>query len=131
MATHRGRPRARLAIAAGIALAVVGFAAVKLLDRPAAVYYAREVDSHTLAIGTITGPGTWTRVTTVQETSDRIVITVSSLSAPLPGAGDDLTELSVQLAEPIGAKIVTDGTTGLVVPRTSCLPPAYLAPGCT
>jgi hypothetical protein len=131
MVSHRGRQRARVAIATVIAFAVVGFAAVKLLDRPAALYYARPVDNHTLAIGTVTGPGTWTRVTAVQETSDRIVITVSSLSAPLPGAGDDLNELLVQLAEPIGARIVTDASTGLVVPRTSCLPPAYLAPGCT
>jgi hypothetical protein len=120
-----------VAIAAAVAIVVVVFAAIKLLDQPSALYYARVVDDHTLAIGTVSGPGTWTRVTSVQEASDRVVIGVSSLRAPLPGTGDDVTELSVHLSEPIGDKTVTDASTSLDVPRTHCLPPAYLAPGCT
>ena len=96
-----------------------------------AFYYARVVDDHTLVIGTVSGPGVWTRVTSVQEASDRVVIGVSSLRAPLPGTGDDVTELTVHLVELIGAKTVIDANTGLDVPRTHCLPPAYLAPGCT
>jgi len=59
-------------------MVVVVFVAIRLLDRPSAFYYARVVDDHTVVIGTVSGPGVWTRVTSVQETSDR----ASSASAP-------------------------------------------------
>lgn len=114
-----------------IAVAVVVFVAIRLLDRPAPIFYARLVDEQTLAIGTVTGPGTWTRVTQVQETSENIVLGVSSLQTPLPGTGGDTKELTVHLTEPIGDRPVIDANTGLIVPKTTCPPPAYLAPGCT
>lgn len=131
MASREARRLARVAIAVGIAIVVVVFVAIRLLDRPAPIYYVRLVDDRTVVIGTVSGPGTWTRVTTVAETPTGITLGVRSLRAPLPGTGDDVTELTVHLGEPIGDKTVTDVSTGLVVPRTRCLPPAYLAPGCT
>jgi hypothetical protein len=128
---HRTRRLGEVAAVVAIAIAVVVVVAIKLLDQPTRFDYARVIDDHTLVLGTVTGPGTWTRVTSVQEASDRVVIGISSLRAPLPGTGDDLVELTVHLAEPIGEKTVTDASTGREVPRTHCLPPAYLAPGCT
>ena len=131
MAPRTLRRRGSRAAVAAIAIAVVVLVAIKGLDQPMPFSYARVVDDHTLVIGTVSGPGTWTRVTSVQEGSDRIVIGVSHLRAPLPGTGDDLMELTVHLGEPIGEKTVMDASTGLDVPRTHCMPPAYMAPGCT
>jgi hypothetical protein len=130
MASRRARS-IETAVIVLIAVAVVVFVAIRLLDRPAPIDYARLVDQQTLALGTVTGPGTWTRVTQVQETPDSVVLGVSSLQAPLPGTGDDMKELIVHLSEPIGDRPVIDANTGLEVPKTTCPPPAYLAPGCT
>ena len=130
--SSRGALRAaEIAVVVILAIALVAFVAINLLDRPALITYARLLDEQTLALGTVTGSGTWTRVTQVRETPDEVVVAVSSLSAPVPGAGDDLAELTVHLAEPIGTRRVVDANTGADVPKTTCLPPAYLASGCT
>ena len=72
-----------------IALAVVlvlVFAAVRLLTGASWIYYYRVVDDQTLVVGTVTGPGAWTRVTSVTETPSTVTITVSSLLIQLgPG----------------------------------------------
>lgn len=98
--------------------ALAAFAAAALLDRPAPVNAYREVDNRTIVVSTVTGPATWTRVTDVTETPTSVVVRVSSLSAPLPGAGDDILELPVLLSAPIDGRTVVDGNGGQAVPRS-------------
>lgn len=91
--------------------------AIRLLDASGPIFTYRVIDDYTLGIGTVTGPGTWTRVTAVTETSSSISVTVNSLRAPLPGTGDDILELRVTLSAPIGGRTVIDAN-GLPVPRS-------------
>ena len=125
-------PRVRrrwITVAVVLLLVVV---AVRLLDGASWIYYYRVVDDRTLVVGTITGPGAWTRVTSVTETPATITITVSSLLIRL-GAGTAVgipVESVAKLHDPIGSRTVIDGSSGLPVPRTRCMPPAYAAPGC-
>lgn len=113
-------------------LLILVIATVRLLDGSSWVYYYRVVDDRTLVVGTITGPGAWTRVTSVTETPATITITVGSLLIQL-GAGTAVgipVESDARLHDPIGIRTVIDGSSGLPVLRTRCLPPAYSAPGC-
>jgi hypothetical protein len=112
---------------------VLAVAAVRSLDSPSWIYYYRVVDGHTLVVGTVTGPGAWTRVTSVTETPLTVTITVSSLLVQLgPGAAFGIpVESTAKLSDPIASRTVMDGSSGLPVQRTHCLPPAYFAPGCT
>src|SRR3954470_373101 len=113
-------------IALGVVLLLI-FVSVRGLDRPTPIWYYRVVNDRTLALGLVSGPGTWTRLTRSEERIDTITLGADSLTAPLPGYGDDLIEITITLNDPIGAKSVIDASSGLVVPRTRCLPPAYLA----
>ncbi|HEX2754185.1 MAG TPA: hypothetical protein VHM48_01905, partial [Candidatus Limnocylindrales bacterium] len=90
-------------------------------------------DEHSLVVGTATGPGAWTRVTSVTETPTTVTITVNALMVQLgPAAAYAVpVEITASLHDPIGDRTVIDGSTRLVVQRTRCLPPAYIAPGCT
>ena len=119
-------------IAVAVVLILV-IATVRLLDGASWIYYYRVVDAQTLVVGTVTGPGAWTRVTSVTETPATVTITVSSLLIRL-GAGTAVgipVESVAKLHDPIGSRTVIDGSSGLPVLRTRCLPPAYSAPGCT
>jgi hypothetical protein len=112
---------------------VLAVAAVRSLDSPSWIYYYRVVDERTLVVGTVTGPGAWTRVTSVTETPVTVTITVSSLLVQFgPGAAVGVpVESAAKLHDPIASRTVIDGSSGLPVQRTHCLPPAYFAPGCT
>jgi hypothetical protein len=112
---------------------ILGVAAVRSLDSPSWIYYYRVIDERTLIVGTVTGPGAWTRVTSVTETPSTLTITVSSLLVQLgPGAAVGVAvETTANLRDPIAGRTVIDGSSGLPVQRTDCLPPTYLAPGCT
>lgn len=101
-----------------VVVLVVAIVAVRLFDRDAPIHYYRVINDYALSVGTITGPSTWTRVTTVTETSSSITVGVASLSAPLPGFGDNIYELTVLLRDPIGVRTVIDASSGLPVPRT-------------
>ena len=118
-------------IAVAVALVVL-VAAVRLLDGASWIYYYRVVDDRTLVVGIITGPGAWTRVTSVTETPATVEITVNSLLVQLgPGTAVGVPVESVAtLRDPIGTRTVIDGSSGLPVLRTRCLPPAYSAAGC-
>ena len=113
-------------------LLVLAVVAVRALDSASWIFYYRVVDDRTLVVGTATGPGAWTRVTNVAETESTVSITVSSLLfRPGPGTSDGIpVEAEVNLRDPIGARMVIDGSSGLSVARTRCQPPAYAAPGC-
>ena len=128
--TRAGRALGAVGVAL-VAVLLVILVAVRLMDRPTHIYYYRVVDDHTIVVGAVTGPGTWTRLTGIIEGPDTVTLQVSSLTAPLPGYGDDSTEVTVILPDVIGNRTVIDASTGTVVPFTRCLPPAYLAEGCT
>ena len=116
-----------------VVVLVLVVAAVRGLDSPSWIYYYRVVDEHTLVVGTVTGPGAWTRVTSVIETPTAVTITVSSLLVQLgPGTAVGVpVESTATLRDPIASRTVLDGSSGLRVQQTRCLPPAYFAPGCT
>ena len=116
-----------------VAVAVLVVGAIRSLDSPSWIFYYRVVDDHTLVVGTVAGPGGWTRVTSVTETPATVTITVSSLVVQI-GAGTAsgvLVESNATLRDPIGSRSVIDGSSGLRVQPTHCLPPAYFAPGCS
>ena len=120
-------------VAALVIVLAVTVVAVRSLDSASWIYYYRVVDEHTLVVGTVTGPGAWTRVTSVAETPSTITITVSSLEFRLgPGTAVGVSvESTAKLRDPIGSRTVIDGSSDLPVQRTNCLPPVYFAPGCT
>jgi hypothetical protein len=124
------RVRRRWITVAVVLLLVI--ATVRLLDSVSWIYYYRVVDAQTLVVGTVTGPGAWTRVTNVTETPATVEITVNSLVVQLgPGTAVGVPVESVaKLHDPIGTRTVIDGSSSVPVPRTRCLPPAYSAPGC-
>ena len=69
------------------------------------------LDDDTLSLSLISGRLTWTRVIGVEETSDRVQVTVRSFQFPLLG-GSALgipVELQVDLARPLGEREVFDG----------------------
>ena len=117
-------------VAIGLVLAVL---AVRSLDSPSWISYYRVVDERTLVVGTVAGPGAWTRVTSVIETPSTVTVTVSSLFVRVgPGTAEGVpVESTVTLHDPIAGRTVMDGSSRLPVQRTHCLPPSYLAPGCT
>ena len=118
-------------IAVAVALVVL-VAAVRLLDSASWIDYYRVVDDQTLVVGTVTGRGAWTRVTNVTETPATVTIIVSSFLIQLgPGTAVGVpVEAFATLRDPIGTRTFIDGSSGLPVLRTRCLPPAYSAPGC-
>ena len=126
------RLRRRWVVLAVVVL-VIGAAAVRSLDSASWISYYRVLDEHTVVLGTDTGPGAWTRVTSVVETPSTVTITVSSFLVQLgPGTAVGVpVESTATLRDPIASRIVIDGSSGLPVQRTHCLPPAYFAPGCT
>jgi hypothetical protein len=87
------------------------------LDRAAGIYYYRTINDYAISVGTTSGPNTWTRVTGVVETDTSVTVYVKSMSAPLPGTGDDVYELTVRLANPLGGRTVVDGGLGDSVPK--------------
>jgi hypothetical protein len=116
------RPRRRWLVLAGLVILVI--ASVRALDRPMLIDSYRVIDSQTLGVETITGPGSWTRVTGVTEKSSSVTITVSSLDVPFVPRSDvgQSLELTVKLSAPIGKRTVVDGSSGETVEVTACPP---------
>lgn len=108
---------ARILIVVAIA-AVIGFLAAPQLGTVDNVNYYKPVDDRHFIVGVITGSGTWTRVTEINETTSSVVVTVRSLSFPfLPGsASGRYQEFTVSLVQPLGTRTVVDAT-GYEVPR--------------
>lgn len=99
---------------AGVILVVL---VVRLADVAFAISSYRVIDGRTLAVETISGPWTWTRVTSLTETASSVTVGVSSISAPLAGYGGDIVEVTVNLRDPIGSRTVIDASSGHAVPR--------------
>jgi hypothetical protein len=87
------------------------------LDSATPVFYYRPINDYALAVGTVTGNNTWTRVTGVNESAESVTVYVKSMRAPLPGTGDDTVELTVRLTAPLGGRSVIDGSSGVTVAR--------------
>jgi hypothetical protein len=110
---HKVPRRARRVLIALGAVVVVIVAAVSLQDHavPVAFYCLR--DERTLVVPVMSGPATWTRVGSLTESRDSVVIEVRELRAPGPSATGELIGLLVHLREPLGARRVIDGATGV------------------
>jgi hypothetical protein len=115
------------------AVLILAVAAFRLLDRPSQIFYYRVADDCTLAVGTSEGVGAWTWITDLSETPSTVTITVSSLYVRLGPATDSAVwvESLAKLGDAIGGRTVIDGSSGIPVVRTRCVPPAYLAAGCS
>ena len=111
-------PRVRGRWIVVIAVLALALGSWRLADQGAPIHSYRTVNDRTLVVTTVTGSWTWTRVTSVVESSASVTIAVSSISAPLAGFGDDIQELSVTLHDPLGNRTVIDATSGLPIPRT-------------
>ena len=104
-------------------MAVVGVLAVgyvRLADVPFPMWSYRVVDDRTIEVETVTGPATWTRVTSLTETAGSVSVSVGEIGVPLPlaGYGDDIVWLTVTLHDPLGSRLVIDSASGQPVPRS-------------
>ena len=102
-----------------VGLLVVG----RWLDRSQPIQSYRVIDDRTIAVEVDASSPQWTRITGVTETSDRVIVSVSSLIFPWPqaeaGVGTS-EELLVTLSQPIGSRAVIDGYTGDTVAQVQC-----------
>jgi hypothetical protein len=123
--------RRRRAIALGtvtvvVAVGVVGTLAAPVLGSVDVIDYYRVADGNVLTVGVVSGAGTWTRVTQVDESASSVIVTVRSLSIPfLAGSAvGHRLELEVALSQPLADRSVIDAT-GHSVPEQ---PPTTTAP---
>jgi hypothetical protein len=131
------RPRLRWIVVATILFVAFAGCTVGWIvetDLAVRIDYYRLVDEHTLVVGAETEDRSWTRVTSVVETTTTVTITVRELQAPIrmggTGVGGGGIELIVKLRDPIGSRTVVDGSSGEVVALTRCLPPETMRPEC-
>jgi hypothetical protein len=99
---------------------------ISSLDRQTQISYYRVIDQQTIGVETTGSDATWTRVTSVDETSTSVTITVSSLTAPFVLSNDmaSFLELTVKLNSPLGDRTVIDGSTnGILTVAPTPWPP--------
>jgi hypothetical protein len=118
---------------AAVVLLALGVLAFQLLDSPTRIdYYRLGDDDRTLIVGTTSGPHAWVRVTNVSETPTAVTITVRTFFVQL-GPSTALGypyESTVTLDAPLDGRSVMDGTSGMLVQRAKCAPPALSASPC-
>lgn len=102
----------RVAVVAGLVVTLV-LAAVRLQDRAVPVAFYCLPDERMLVLPVVNGPATWTRVGSLTESADSVVVEVRELRAPVPSATGELIGLVVHLRDPLGARRVIDGATGV------------------
>lgn len=95
--------------------AVLAGSAFLALDRDWDIETYRAVDDHTLVLTTSSGWLDWTRVTSVAESTNSVVINMRSFRLPLPGTGGPATEYTVTLQDTLAGRAVIDGRTGLPI----------------
>lgn len=125
MATSKGgRWRRRWIVATGVVVAAAALFAVS--DRADPLDYYRPVGDRIIVVGTITGRGTWTRVSSVTETPTSVVVAVRSFHIPfVPASGVGIPiEFVLTLAAPLDGRTVVDASTGAAVRQTTCIGPA-------
>jgi hypothetical protein len=109
---------------------VVGLAATLVIlswllfvarEYPSRIDSYRVVDERTIVVQVVAPPRGWTWVDEVVESSSAVKVSVRSFDL-LPGPGTAYAislELTVQLDEPLGDRLVEDGD-GRPVPRPNC-----------
>ena len=113
-----GGRRGLIALVVILALSVL--AVLRLDDATATgIWSYRVIDDHRIAVQAIGGPGVWTRVTGVTETTTAVTVRLSAIQPPLPVLADDTIEFIIDLRDPIGDRQVIDGNSGLATPRSS------------
>jgi hypothetical protein len=99
------------AVALAVGIAALGFWLASTAGRTDRLEYYRMMDPDTIIIGVVSGRIAWTRVTDVAETGSEVRITVRTIDNPLPATGQGFPiELTVDLDEPLGHRVVVDGT---------------------
>lgn len=89
----------------------------------------RLVGDRTLVLNAQTGATLWARVTSVVETDTSVTVNVSSVGLPGPQTGTSLSELTVELKQPLGSREVIDGSYGGPIRRVTDAPASGSAPG--
>ena len=92
-----------------------------LADRSPTIGSYRVSGDGTIVVTVAVGPGSWTRLGSVVETSETVTVTVRSFHFQW-GAGPGyaaLVELFIALDEPLGDRRVIDGSSGIAVPLQS------------
>ena len=87
-------------------IVAVLFTSYRLLDSHTYIYYYRVVDDQHLAVGTVSGPGAWARVTSVTETPTTVTIVVSNFYfqlGPSTGVGIEYESIAT-LKDPLGSR---------------------------
>ncbi len=106
-------PRRRWVVVVAVLL-LVAVMTVRFLDRPNPIDFYRVIDAQTIGLETSAGPGSWTRVTSVVETSSSVTVVVSTIEISFgPGAGvRSFVEATAKLNSPLGDRTVVDGSSG-------------------
>jgi hypothetical protein len=90
-----------------------------LVDRSSTIGSYRVSGDRTIVLTAAVGPGSWTRLGSVVETSETVTVTVRSFHFQW-GAGPgyaQLVEIFIALGEPLGDRTLIDGSSGIAVPR--------------
>jgi hypothetical protein len=102
--------RRNLAIAVLVVVVVlVGY--VALTFRPQQVVFYRVVNDHTLVVQAQAGVLLWPHLSGLTETPTQVLVTVSGIGIPAP-AVEELYDVTVVLAQPLGDRTVIDGNSG-------------------
>ena len=102
--------RRNLAIAALIVIVLlVGYVGLTL--RPQEVAFYRVVNTNTLVVQAQAGVLLWPHLSGLTETATQVSVTVSGIGIPA-SAVEGLYDVTVVLAQPLGARTVTDGNSG-------------------
>lgn len=115
-APPRDTPRVHRRWIVLVAVVVLLVVIVRLSDQANTIYAARTIDDRAIAVQVTSGPGAWTRVTAVTETAASVTVSVSTLALPLPGFGDDVTWLTVNLHDPLAGRPLIDASTNSPIP---------------
>jgi hypothetical protein len=111
------RSRRTLPLALAVVIAIVLLAAQNSV---VSIQSYRLVDQRTIALTVGVAPCSWTRVTSVTETSIDVRVMVETLPCPIPGASTgilDARELTIALRNDLGDRTVEDATGQRVLRR--------------
>jgi hypothetical protein len=110
-------------VVALILVAILAFAAYKVLNSTAFIDHYCVADEQTLMLGVTSGPGADVHLSDLVETATTVTVTVIAVyfSPPLPQSGVGyLYVVEAHLAQPLGNRLVIDSSTGMTVARIPC-----------
>ena len=118
-------PRRRWVVVLAVLL-IVAVLTIRFLDRPNPIDFYRVIGHQTIGLETSAGPGSWTRVTSVVETSSSVTVVVSTIAISFGPSADvrSFVEATAKLGSPLGDRTVVDGSSGQALrPVPSPWPP--------